>query len=145
MGDAANSGSQGRGGQVWRREDVVGEGWTQDTGNRKNKMEKEGKIMIRKPQLNDKVTQKTPIKATTEDLGGAREDKGRSATAGKRAQQGKGVVPSPEFHPQHPQDRRRKLSPISYRLASIHPKTQKSNKLKTERKVPVTSQAFSVP
>lgn len=45
----------------------------QDTGNRKNKMEKEGKIMIRKPQLNDKITQKTPIKATTEGLGSARE------------------------------------------------------------------------
>ena len=58
----------------------------QDTGNRKNKMEKEGKIMIRKPQLNDKITQKTPIKATTEGLGGAREGKRRGARASKRAQ-----------------------------------------------------------
>lgn len=39
-----------------------------DTGNRKNKMEKEGKIMIRKSQLNCKITQKTPVKATREDL-----------------------------------------------------------------------------
>lgn len=55
-----------------------------DTGNRKNKMEKEGKIMMRKPQLNGKITQKTPIKATTEDLGGAREDKRRAVRASKR-------------------------------------------------------------
>lgn len=95
----------------------------QDTGNRRNKMEKEGKIMIRKPQLNDKITQETPIKATTEDLGGAREDKGRGATASKGAQQGQGAVPRPEFHPQHPQDRRRKLIPRSYPLPSIYPKT----------------------
>lgn len=81
MGDVANSGSQGRGtgmearGCSQRRLDG------QDTGNRKNKMEKEGKIMIRKPQLNDKITQKTPIKAITEGLGDAKEDKRRGARA----------------------------------------------------------------
>lgn len=63
------------------------DGW--DTGNRKNKMEKEGKIMIRKPQLNCKITQKTLVKATMEDLGGTREDRRWGARASKRAQQGK--------------------------------------------------------
>lgn len=73
-----------------RRMDGRKEGWTdgtQETG--KNKMEKEGKIMIRKSQLNCKITQKTPVKATTKDLGGAREDRRWGARARQRAQQGK--------------------------------------------------------
>lgn len=66
-----------------------------DTGNRKNKMEKEGKIMIREPQLNCKITQKTPVKATTEDLGGAREDRRWGAGARETAWQGKVFAPKP--------------------------------------------------
>lgn len=140
MGDAATGEGQGSGGmgQGWRREDAVG-GWMDArkdgrTGHRKqetgkNKMEKEGKIMIRKPQLNCKITQKTPVKATAKDLGGAREDRRWGARARQRAQQGRCLPPSPEFHPGTHGMEGREPVPMSYPLTSTCPKINTNENL----------------